>query len=226
MNGSYFLDVKQYSDSNNIHVPPWLLPEEWRTTMATRVGMCCREQAQWATSDASVICLQIGGTIITPGLEKKSGRDQMTHSSRWHHCLIPPQCFFPNPQIKLSDHLSHQDEIVNCFLLPLPFCEHTNCPECRNLKYQCVIWDCVFVHLVWVAWPLGVCMCVSVCVFVIQQLSRPWSVSLRCQGRANDTGGRNIKPCWPLTWEDNAASLPVDSEKWPRSVFVELLGGR
>lgn len=37
------LDVKQYSDSNNIHVPPWLLPAVLSTVMATWVGMCCSQ---------------------------------------------------------------------------------------------------------------------------------------------------------------------------------------
>lgn len=38
--------------------------------MAARVGMRCSEQARQATSDASVTHLEIGGRIITPGLEK------------------------------------------------------------------------------------------------------------------------------------------------------------
>lgn len=81
MIGSYFLDAKQYSDSNNIRIPPRLLPTESSTILA----MCCKEQAQRTTSDASEIHLQMDDRhIITPmaeGKEKKK-EDETTHSSQ------------------------------------------------------------------------------------------------------------------------------------------------
>jgi len=157
--------------------------------MAAQVGMCCSESAQWAANH-----LQIGLREITPGLEKCT---RSNYSCQWHHCLIPPQwcvlllwtkiglwAFFTPKKVKLID------------LLPLPFVSIWAVLSVVTSSL-CAIWGCVFVHTVWVAWPLGVCMCVSVCVcvfvFMIQQLGRPEYISLY-RGK---TCLRDLTP-WPL----------------------------
>lgn len=149
MIGSYFLDAKQYSDSNNIHIPPRLLPAESSTILA----MCCREQAQRTMSDASEMHLQMDDRhIITPMAEGKRKKKRM--KLLIHHSDTTAS-FLHNPT-SVFNHLSHRGENVNfLFLLPLPFVSiRTVRPEFCNLK--CVIWDCF-------AWSLGVCMYVHVC---------------------------------------------------------------
>lgn len=124
----------------------FLLPAAWSTITAARVGMCCSEWAQWATSDAS-------------SSNRWGDNHSWAHLSRWHHCLIPPQwfIFFQNPKSGF-DSLSHQDEIdFVVVVVASAFCEHMNCPECRNLKCQCVIW--VFSCVRYELHGLWVCVC-------------------------------------------------------------------
>lgn len=68
-----------------------------------------------------------------------------------------------------------------------------------NLKCHCVIWDCVFCAYGMSCMACGCVHVWCVCLFVIQQLSRP-IICLLVLG-----GGFK-----PLTFEDNAASLPVN----------------
>lgn len=129
--------------------------------MATRVGMCCSQQVQ--------VMLQRWDNHAWAG---KSGRDQTTQFDSVTSLPHSSTLLFPHPKRKTKssfDHWSHWDEVfISVVVVASAFCEHMNCPECRNLKCQtCVIWDCVYFSCIWYELHgLWVCACGCPCVYV------------------------------------------------------------